>query len=280
MLNYMAISLRYGFSLVAGIRNIKRVVILSKTSIIILCAGEAERWNNYLGIPKQLITIGGETLLERTVRLCRAKNNYDIHIVSNNDLLRTETCNYFEPSKHQWIVETLLSTQSLWNEKTIILLGDVFFTQKAIHTILKSDENFHFYGRFGASKYTSTTWGEIFALSFSRYEWPNLITNAQQVCLQAKSGGRGKLWELYRSLAGFLPEEHKVENNIFISIHDFTDDFDSPIEYKANIRRYEYLTSKSRYKNLLVLLWVNYVYSIRIVKSGFRLFMRCFADKS
>ena len=181
------------------------------TTVFILCAGESARWNNHLGVPKQLIPIGGEPLLERTVRLLHAKNIFDINIIAHDELLKIKTCNFIRPSKYQWIVETLLSTQSLWNENTIILLGDVFYTREAINSIVRTRKNIHVHGRYGANKYTRTPWGEIFSLSFERNNWNEVITNATKVIRHAKSGGRGKLWELYRSLACFSLDEHLIE---------------------------------------------------------------------
>ena len=87
---------------------------MENTTILILCAGEAKRWNNYLDVPKQLISINGETLLDRTVRLLNSKELYDINIISNDERLKVSNKNFFRPTKFEWIVETLLSTQSLW----------------------------------------------------------------------------------------------------------------------------------------------------------------------
>ena len=36
---------------------------------IIMADGEGKRWGNYKGVPKHLITVEGETILERTIRL-------------------------------------------------------------------------------------------------------------------------------------------------------------------------------------------------------------------
>lgn len=52
-----------------------------KTTAIIICAGDATRWGNYLGVPKHLIEIEGERLLDRTVRLLRERGITDIFIV-------------------------------------------------------------------------------------------------------------------------------------------------------------------------------------------------------
>lgn len=210
---------------------------MRNTKVIILCAGDATRWGSYLGLPKQLIPIGDESLLDRTVRLLRAHNLNEINIVSHDDRLNIESCSFFKPLKHQWVVETLLSTQSLWGDKTIILLGDVFFTESALNTIISgSNKNIHFYGRCEGSRYTSTPWGEIFALSFGRDNQFSLIEDIQNVISDAALGGRGKLWELYRSLANFPLNKHMFEKKIFIQIDDFTDDFDTPDDYKKILK--------------------------------------------
>lgn len=243
---------------------------MENTTILILCAGEAKRWNNYLGVPKQLIPINGEPLLDRTVRLLHLKELYDINIISNDERLKVNNESFYRPKKFEWIVETLLSTQSLWNKNTIVLLGDVFFTQDAINTIDHLKETLHIYGRYGASEFTSTPWGEIFALSFQQSDWSQIISNAENVILQTKVGSRGKLWELYRSIAGFPHNEHLIEDEIFISINDFTDDFDFPSDYDANVKKYEYLTSPNCHKKMLVYLWVYYKNFIKILKKNLR----------
>lgn len=243
---------------------------MENTTVLILCAGEAKRWNNYLGVPKQLIAINGETLLDRTVRLLHLKELNDINIISNDERLKVSNENFYRPTKFEWIVETLLSTQSLWNENTIVLLGDVFFTQDAINTIDNLKEILHIYGRYGASGFTSTPWGEIFALSFKQSDWNQIISNAENVIRQTKLGSRGKLWELYRSIAGFPHNEHLIEDDIFISINDLTDDFDLPSDYDANLEKYEYLTSPDRHKRILFYVWMYYKSFINILKKYLR----------
>jgi len=58
--------------------------------VLILCAGDGSRWGNYLGVPKQLVTINGETLLDRTIRLLRENQIADITIVSNDNKLKVK----------------------------------------------------------------------------------------------------------------------------------------------------------------------------------------------
>ena len=51
---------------------------------IIMAAGKGTRWNNYLGIPKHLIEINGETLLARTTRLLK-ENGIKNYIITSSD---------------------------------------------------------------------------------------------------------------------------------------------------------------------------------------------------
>jgi len=37
--------------------------------VLILCAGDGVRWNNYLGVPKQLAPLGGVPVLQRSTQL-------------------------------------------------------------------------------------------------------------------------------------------------------------------------------------------------------------------
>ena len=216
---------------------------LINPKVVILCAGDASRWGDYLGVPKQLVTFNGESLLHRTERLLRKKGCHDITVISHDDRLRLETCSFFRPERFQCTTETFLSTRSLWGEMTLVLLGDVFYTQNAIERIVSYTNGIHVFGRPGGNLFTGSPYGEIFAFSFARDCADEMLENAERVCVDAKEGGRGKIWELYRSLAGFSLAESRTEREIFVSIHDFTDDVDSPEEYERVAGRYSRLTS-------------------------------------
>lgn len=246
----------------------KNKKINAVTSAVILCAGTGDRWNNYLGIPKQLIEIGGETLLDRTIRLLKRDGVSDISVITNNQLLKREGIKTFAPEKYEWTVESFLSTRTLWKEKTLVLLGDVFYTNKAMHRIVTSPNSIGVFGRSGASKCTFKTTGEIFALSFDSSAIGSVIEHLTKARENAKQGGRGKLWEFYRSLVGVPLKEHKVESKVFLNINDFTDDFDSPEEYRGVLSRYQRITSPNPLKRLAMLGWVevrHYLKSIKIM---------------
>ncbi|MCH2183062.1 MAG: NTP transferase domain-containing protein [Mariniblastus sp.] len=218
---------------------------LDNTRVLILCAGNAARWGDYLGVPKQLIPFNGESLLERTERLLRGRGYQDISVISHDERLQVGSCSLFRPERFQYTSETFLSTRSLWGGMTLVLLGDVFYTRNAIDKIVSFKEGVHVFGRRGASLFTRSPYGEIFAFSFDRASAGEMLEKAERVCADAKAGGRGKIWELYRALAGFSLDEQQFEREIFVSIHDFTDDIDSPEEYERMAGQYLKYTSKS-----------------------------------
>ena len=46
--------------------------------VYILADGEGLRWNNWGGVPKQLLKVNGETLLDRMIRLYKENGIDDI----------------------------------------------------------------------------------------------------------------------------------------------------------------------------------------------------------
>ena len=223
---------------------------LVNTKVLILCAGDATRWGDYLGVPKQLVAFNGESLLHRTERLLRSKGCRDISVISHDERLQIGSCSLFRPERFQCTSETFLSTRSLWSEMTLVLLGDVFYTRTAIDKITSYQEGIHVFGRRGANLFTGSPYGEIFAFSFDQDNASKILDNARRVCADAQAGGRGKIWELYRALAGFSLDSHQLERKLFVSIHDFTDDIDSPEEYERVAGKYLRFTSKSRLKKI------------------------------
>jgi hypothetical protein len=210
------------------------------TRVLILCAGDGTRWGEYLGVPKQLMAINGEALLARTIRLARANGYHDIQIITHDERLHMDGAGVFRPARNRWTVETLLSTRELWTDRTLVLLGDVFFTKRAMRRISRGESGIHIYGRPDKSAYYSCSWGEIFALSFGKRNRETLIAHANHALKDAENGGRGLIWEFYRSLCGFPFNEHIVEDKIFRIIDDLTDDFDSPEQYEEKIVKYGY----------------------------------------
>ena len=69
---------------------------------VIMANGKGSRWNNYEGIPKHLISIGGETLLQRTTRLVHSFDSQaEVIITSRNPDCVAEGARRYEPLRSQ-----------------------------------------------------------------------------------------------------------------------------------------------------------------------------------
>lgn len=216
------------------------------TRALIICAGEATRWGNYLDTPKHLIEIEGEKILHRSVRLLKENGIDDIHVISKDDpRYKVEGANQFiaELNPKNADADKLLSSQKLWEkaDRILIIYGDCYYTEEAMKTIVESKEkDWHIFCRPDASAITGTPWGEIFCYSFYRKDF-DLIKNGlhhvaglHQKGLLKRCGG----WELYRHLLG-RPDAnlriHKMGDH-YTKIDDWTDDFDYPKDYDSWIQ--------------------------------------------
>lgn len=207
------------------------------TNAIILCAGKGERWMNHLGLRKQLAPCGDTNILARIVEMVRPRVD-NLYIVSETPFDGIEEELMRRPDACRLVLDSLLSSKSYWGDKTIILLGDVFYSSSCIDRMLEcSSSEIQFFGRPRKSKYTAKPWAELFGLVFPSQQSGELEKHASQVIAEEKAGnGRGKLWELYRSLTGVPLLEHQIEESHFRKVIDWTDDFDAPEEYTKNLQ--------------------------------------------
>jgi|GEM_PF-1023901 len=195
--------------------------------VLILCAGDGARWNNYLGVPKQLAPLGGVPILKRSIRLVEELAGCVPVVVTADERLAQSAGRVFYPARRRWIVETLGTTVNLWGRRTIVLLGDVFYSREAMRATFEHPGDLIFFGRPGASFFSGKRYGEIFGLAFTEAVGPLVMQGLEKVVRQAEHGGRGKLWDLLgclRTVEGTAVAFHPIE--------DETDDFDSPADYR------------------------------------------------
>lgn len=209
--------------------------------IIIACAGPQTKWNNHLGVPSHLVPVGGEPLLHRTVRQALTLTN-DVHVTSPDDdryaiwtslgpgdgivhgvvrhIRGTE-----EPNEY-------VSTRDLWNPdgRTVLLLGDVYFTDGAMRTIgTWGRRAYRVFGRRSASRITGTPWGEIFAVSW----WPEHHTVLDEHLTEIGDANKAG-WRLLRLMQGTPVDRHIVRGKWFTTIDDMTDDIDFAADYERH----------------------------------------------
>jgi len=203
---------------------------------IIACSGVGERWGNHLGVPKHFIKIDDEPILHRTVRLIRQKDkNCEICIMAFTDNYKIENTILCKPTlfKNHYSLPAILTSKEFWGEEeTVLLFGDVYFTEHAINTITNTKSNeIVFFGRRQKSNITLKRYGELFGIYFTKKNQDvllkvlNILYNKFQNRQIPRFGG----WELY----GFkdLPKS-------FVEIDDLTDDFDFPQDYYDWIKQY------------------------------------------
>lgn len=206
--------------------------------VIIACADRIDdpKWNNYLGVPKHLAPVDGEPLLHRTVQQVhhRIDEHFDDIVVttSDGDLRYEVDAAYVETVTG---TNEYSSTRPLWSkvDRTILLLGDVYFTDKALDTIFRQRQLFPlWFGRYRGSRITASRWGEIFACS-----WP-FTSNGLMIQHLARVDDHPEItrppgWKLYRSVCGLPMNKHQL-NGHWIEINDETDDFDVPDNYRKH----------------------------------------------
>ena len=67
--------------------------------IFIMAAGPATRWNNYMGVPKQMVKVGNETILHRLARLLKERKQKFIMSVPFNGFFEDVPCPEVKGSK-------------------------------------------------------------------------------------------------------------------------------------------------------------------------------------
>lgn len=211
---------------------------------LIIAAGDGTRWGNHLGVPKHLARLCGEPILHRTVRLASRYTDDIVIVVSDLDDTRYDVpparreLAKLNPANHD--ADKFLSSRHLWadDRRTIILYGDVFFTDDAMRRIFDSrphDDGWHAYVRFDASHITGAPGGENFAHVIDPPAHHAYETNLHRIVRLRQDGTiwRNGGWEQYRAMAG-LPDDqllHHADHGHATVIDDWTEDLDYPADW-------------------------------------------------
>jgi hypothetical protein len=205
---------------------------------VVLCAGDATR---YGGAMKQLLEVDGEPLLGRTLRQMEACDIPTRVVTHKPGVFETAgiQARFFCPVRRRWTVETLLSTRSLWGRRqTIVLLGDVYYSDRMIQLLAKCETLFY------------CGYEEIWGLSIdiSRYEKVERVlketireAERRMAIDKGREHHQGQLWRFYRVWYGlpYIGEWTPTPGLLFqkcgttVVCMDETSDFDVPAEYEA-----------------------------------------------
>ena len=127
-----------------------------------------------------------------------------------------------------------LSSRKFWNTNgvTLLLFGDVFFSESAIDVSLSFTNNsINFIGRLTGSRVTGCDYREIFGVSFSSIH----NNEVESLMLEADNkSNRPAGWQLYEAAANksAIGALTSVSGVVFNHIDDFTEDFDFPDDYE------------------------------------------------
>ncbi len=217
------------------------------TEIIILCGGFSNRWDKFLGTEKHFVRINGTILIENTINIL-SHFNVSINIIVREDiayLYSSLNQKLYSISKEKSIHEfyKIKSTYDLWNKdgKTIIMMGDVWFTKQALRKIITSHSTKPlFWGRQSKNYHTKCNHGELFAISFfpSSHDLLKSTTSTLENLIlyqEIKVAGGWGVYNIISGLMYLMSKERiikgKALHSNFNNIIDVTDDIDTPKDY-------------------------------------------------
>jgi hypothetical protein len=207
--------------------------------VVIMAAGDGQRWKNYLGVPKHFAPVDGVPLLHRTVGLLREAGKDDIYItvragVTHADLPFTKR---YVPTDSEFEIDRIWGARVLVEAPTVFLYGDAYYTDNAIRTIVQDAAGYHFFGRSRPSR--SKPFGKVFGIRVDDY-----VLSKAQVARELYREGRlcrciG--WELYGlcvetpglgTTKKYFFSEADDTSKRFTEILDETEDFNEPFEFE------------------------------------------------
>lgn len=214
---------------------------------IIMCGGTYRGWER----PRQLTEIFGEPIIERTLRLLREHDVYDIAI-STDDLAFAKynvpllTCNndFDVNADHSFSTGYWCSGFYPMDEPVCYLFGDVVFSPEAIRTIVEYDTDDVMF--FGSKQPFSPVYPkdheEPFAFKVVDTDHFKKALEEHKKLTDAGTHWRKPIaWELWFIVCGQDPVEdlRNSINNSYVAINDYTCDIDwqddiAPMEEAIN----------------------------------------------
>jgi len=191
-----------------------------------------------LDIPRQLVEINGEPLVKRTIRLLKENGVEDILLLAKDERFDDLGVIKYIPKIHTYDYATNTGYWldafpfELLNEPVCFVWGDVYFSEKAIKTIVETetDENLFFCSYNNHNKKYIKEHDEPFAYKVADTDlFKEHINIVKRLYDEGKTCRHPIVWEVYRSMNGLDVNEHIMADN-FVAINDITCDIDSAID--------------------------------------------------
>ncbi len=163
---------------------------------VIMANGQGIRWNEYLGIPKHLISVGNETLLERIVRQVSKRDASAEIIISSSDP-RCESPGAIRHSPLRNEIELDRFVPELLCDGICFLYGDTYYTDEAMDIIITTERStMTFFG----------TKNSLVAIKARDHAEFNVHLSNVRTAYTSGSISLCKGWQVFRSYMG-LPLE-------------------------------------------------------------------------
>jgi len=198
----------------------------NQTSVLIMSAGDASRFDSQT--PKQLMQIpGAETVFSRQLRQIR-ENGCEPTVITHNSNIISVSNKHFIPQHRETLCNSILSSESLWLERNVIILGDVIFTKDGIDLVFSTERPVFVVGNEA----------EIYALSFTRSHAGRVQESLQLAAGYQENASKGKLRYFYKDYTGLPIYGRELERNVLVWLRDETNDIDSMDEYVGIVARW------------------------------------------
>lgn len=210
---------------------------LMSTRVLVIAAGNAARWKDHEGVPKHLVEIEGEILVHRTARQF-IERSCSVVIVGLDERYAYPGAELYIPRDDERLIELdkLRVANHLWgNEKTLLVFGDVYFTDEAVDTIVSDKSDLRFYLRKAGSNTTGKLSKEMFAIGFTSENEEKFVACVEKLVKDGRIDAAGG-WAVFRYLVTGSPVHAWNDNSLFknehlyVNIDDWTEDFDYPLD--------------------------------------------------
>ena len=193
-----------------------------------------------LDIPRQLVEINGEKLVERTIRLLKRNGVKDIVVASNNKQFDNLGAKRYKPKNNDF---DYIKRTGYWlnafpieimKEPVCFIWGDVYFSEEAIKTIVETDTDSTLFFCTYNNKDEKYIKKHDEPLAYKVVDTELFIKHIDKVKKlydEGKTVRHPIVWELYRSINGIDVNEHILTDN-YVAINDISCDIDTEIDVK------------------------------------------------
>lgn len=214
--------------------------------ILVMANGRGNRWNpgdfsNWTPpcLYKQWVQVGRYPNITRTVVMCNQIASIRPTVIAPEEYrpyVQPEADLYSLPEQSGHLHQGIVETYRLWkgNEQIAFLYGDVIYEWEVLRTMLSENtEQVKFIGRDNPNRFTGKACGEIFGISV-----PGKLN--QEFYTRMYEG-----WQEHRPrIWGYTYKEG------FVEMDTYTDDVDSPEEFRAFYPRLVYHAVRDDLKNM------------------------------